>query len=391
MTMNLLQSNKKIIVPFLIFVSVIIGLLFTKYQPFKQTDHISFLEKDKKLKQFIAIYQKAAEAPWEVLQPKQLLQLGVTDKSVILLRKRLQLIGDLSNSAQVNNPNFDQELKEAVTLFQQRHGLAANGTVDKPTLAALNIPPKTRLKQLQANINRWNDFAKKQKGHYLWINIPAFQAQLVEQNKITLKESIIVGKPSHPTPEMATEITDVMLNPYWIVPSSLAKKNIVPKTLQDANYLKNQNIRIFDATNKKELPLQELDNLQLDKNADNYFFRQEPGPKNPLGQIKYKITNSQSIFLHDTNSVDLFKNQNRALSSGCIRLQNPFNLFSKIVQNDPSINQNSHDVNKILESGEPFNIKLNKPLPVLITYLTAWVDEKGILNFRDDIYKQDVG
>ncbi|STX51024.1 murein L,D-transpeptidase [Legionella busanensis] len=389
--MNLLQSNKKVIVSFLIFVGVMIGLLYTKYYSFKQTGYISFFEKDKKLKQAIAIYQKAAAEPWERLQPKQLLQLGVTDKSVTLLRKRLQLIGDLSNSTNVNNSNFDHELKEAVSLFQQRHGLAANGIVDKPTLAALNVPPKTRLKQLQANINRWEDFAKKQKGHYLWINIPAFQAQLVEQNKITLKESIIVGKPSHPTPEMATEITDVMLNPYWIVPSSLAKKNIIPKTIQDANYLKNQNIRIFDATNKKELSSQELDNLQLDRNPDNYFFRQEPGPKNPLGQIKYKITNSQSIFLHDTNAVDLFKNHNRALSSGCIRLQNPFNLFTKIVQNDPSIHKISSNINKILESGEPVNIKLNKPLPVLITYLTVWVDEKGNLNFRDDIYKQDIG
>ncbi|STX28526.1 murein L,D-transpeptidase [Legionella beliardensis] len=385
--MHLIHFNKKIMISFLI----IFGIIITVYQSFKPVEINSFVDEDKKLKQFIAVYQKAAQKPWEKLKPKQLLQVGVTDKSVILLRERLQFTGDLANSIDVNNSTFDSQLQEAVSLFQKRHGLVSSGKVDKQTLAALNISPQTRLKQLQANISRWSEFTKKQSTHYLWVNVPAFQAQLIEQNRVTLKEPIIVGKPSNPTPAMFTEITDVMLNPYWIVPPTLAKKNVIPKLLQDTDYLKKQNIRVFDASNGKELSVNELDNSQLDKDATNYFFRQEPGPCNPLGQVKYTITNSESIYLHDTNARDLFKKENRALSSGCIRLQNPFNLFSKIMANDKSINKTKSDIKKILESGEPFNIKLHEPLPVFITYITAWVDEQGRLNFRDDIYKQDIG
>lgn len=389
--MSRAYSNKKIGLWVTILVIFIGGVVISTYQPSKPIKPSSATKENKTLNQFITSYQKAAKEPWPTLNPKQILQVGVTDESVVLLRKRLQLTGDLSNSIESNQSTFDEPVKKAVALFQERHGLNATGIVDKQTLAALSISPKVRLKQLKANLNRWSDFEKKQKPQYLWINIPAFQAQLIEDNQVTLKEPVIVGKPSRPTPEMFSEITDVMLNPYWIVPPSLAKRGIIPKASQDLNYLKEKNIRIFDANNHNELALDEVDTTQLNEHPEQYFFRQEPGPANPLGHIKYKITNSKAIFLHDTNTKALFEKQDRALSSGCIRMQNPFNLLSKIMAYDPSIEKTENDINALLKAGEPVNIKLNKPLPVLITYITAWVDDKGKLNFRDDIYKQDIG
>lgn len=346
-----------------------------------------FIKEDIKLKSFLEHYQKAADEPWDIIGTTPQLNLGSEHENVIKIRKHLIFTGDLPHSAEINNPLFDEQVQQAVSLFQKRHGITANGLINEQTIKALNISPKQRLKQLQANIQRWSDFEKKQNDYYLWINIPTYQAQLIKQNKVTFKEKVVVGKPSRQTPELFSEITDIMLNPYWVVPPSLVKSSILPKVDRDANYLKEKNIRLFSVGNEEELATQNINSSLLAENLDKYFFRQEPGPLNPLGQIKYKITNSNSIYLHDTNSKTLFKKKSRALSSGCIRLQNPFKLFSEIVAKEPN---KKVDVEKILSTGEPFNIRLENPIPVFITYLTAWVDAEGRLQFRDDIYKQDL-
>lgn len=380
-------SNKNIFLSVVAALVIASGFIMQSLKPNTAGEH-SFVQQAHKLKQMVSSYEQAAKEPWHRLQPRKQLQIGVTDEDVIALRKRLVLTGDLAQSL-VNSTAFDTQLQQAVSGFQARHGLVPNGIVNKKTLAALNISPKKRLKQLQSNIKRWQEFENKQVSNFLWINIPEFQAQLIQHSKVTLRSSVIVGKPTHPTPEMYSEITDVMLNPYWIVPTSLVNRSIMPKIVQDASYIKKQKIHIFDSNNDQELTLQEIEALRLNQNSMDYYFKQEPGPRNPLGKIKYKITNSSSIYLHDTNAKEMFKQPNKALSSGCLRMQDPFNLFDKIMADESLVQHN--DLDKIVQSSEPYNITLKKPFPIFITYFTAWVDTKGLVHFSEDIYNHDLG
>jgi murein L,D-transpeptidase YcbB/YkuD len=356
--------------------------------PFKPNNY-SLSNIDEQLKKFIPLYTKQSTKPWIIIAPKQLLRMGVSDKSVVLLRQRLSLTGDLPDTKQSNSPLFDKSLEKGISIFQERHGIISNGTVDKKTLAALNVRPEIRLKQLKVNMERWKNFKQKESTKYLWINIPDYHARLIENNKISLKERVIVGKPTNPTPELYSEITDVMLNPYWIVPQSIAQNNIIPQAVQNPDYMQQKNIHIFLSSNNQELELNDIDWSSLATTYSDYFFRQDPGPQNPLGKIKFKITNSDSIYLHDTCSKKLFDQDKRALSSGCVRMQNPMLLFSKLAKYNKSVRKKDTSVNTILKSGKTLNIKLDEPFPVYITYMTAWVGQDGLLNFRDDIYNRD--
>lgn len=378
-------SNKNLLMMLLILVVLLVGIGSSSLSTSPELSNVH-----EQLEQFAAIYKDAATKPWPILAPKQFLKVGVSSNDVVMLRERLQFTGDLPPS-NVNYPLFDKKLEKAVLLFQLRHGITANGQVTAETLAALNISPKKRMKQLQINIERWKHFELKQGPRYLWVNIPDYQARLIENEHVSLKERVIIGKPSNPTPELYSQMTDVMLNPYWIVPKSIAQKNLIPKALKNPSYLEQQNIRVFLASTQEEIPLAQVDWADVANNEQNYFFRQEPGPLNPLGKIKFQITNKQSIYLHDTSSKQLFDETQRALSSGCIRLQNPFSLFAKLAEDNQSVSDQQSDLKNILQSGETLSIKLNEPLPVYITYLTAWVDDKGILHFAKDVYHRDVG
>lgn len=386
------KTNKKNL--FLILLLIVLGSVIgekifeaTKKEP---SPIYSLIEVDQKLADYIPIYTKAAQQPWPILTSKQTLKLGIKSEAVILLRKKLHLLGDLSR-ANITNPEFDAEVEKAVQHFQQRHGITANGQVGPETLAALNVLPEVRLKQLLVNIERWKKFEHKQGSRYLWVNIPDYHARLIEDEQVSMKQRVIIGKPSNPTPELFSEMTHVMLNPYWIVPTSIAKNTIIPKAMQNPAYLEQQNIHVFLSSTQEEIPASQIDWVVISNNMQDYFFRQEPGPRNPLGQIKFKITNSSSIYLHDTSSKELFDKSQRALSSGCIRMQNPFLFFSKLAEYQEYISKQHVKVRDILKSGETVSIKLKEPLPVYITYLTAWVDKNGQLHFEKDVYHRDVG
>lgn len=348
-----------------------------------------YSNEDKKLKHFISLLEKEIDKPWSTLQPPHRLKAGSQHSSVIELRKRLQSTGELAKSEPINNTTFDENVKNALEHYQRNHGLEVTGEVDDKTLKALNISPQRRLRQLQKNYERWVQFQQKRQQRFLWINIPSFSAELIEKNKVILNEKVIVGKPSHPTPLLDSEITEIMLNPYWVVPASLAQRTIIPKLSENPNLLHEKKMQVYDAKTSEPISFNDLNFDELSKNINDYFFRQEPGPLNPLGQIKFKITNSSSIYMHDTNTKNLFNEHYRALSAGCIRLQNPLNLFTKIGEQDESINQIENQLKKLERTSESHNIKLQKSVPIMITYMTAWVDDKGYLQVRDDLYEQD--
>ncbi len=383
------MNKKTIILLFLLLILVfILGQKILEALKKEPSSVYSLSHVDKQLEHFIPIYSKAAQSPWPVISLKQDLKLGAVSDSVLLLRKRLQLTGDLSKTVEAGR-EFDHNLEQAVQHFQQRHGIKTTGQVGPETLTALNISPKIRLKQLQINIERWKKFEHSKDSRYLWVNIPDYHVRLIEGKQVSMKQRVIIGKPNHPTPELFTEMTHVMLNPYWIIPNSIAKTNLIPKAMENPSYLEHQHIHLYEAGTQQEIPVDQINWSLLNDNIQNYFFRQEPGPRNPLGQIKFQITNTHSIYLHDTSSKELFDKSHRALSSGCIRIQNPFILFSKLAEYSEYISKQNSKVNDILKSGETVSIKLKEPLPVYITYLTAWVDKNGLLHFENDVYNRD--
>ena len=342
------------------------------------------------LEKFIPIYTAAVKDPWPTIETNQPLKLGVKNSAVIALRKRLQRTRDLPESADIKNPYFDKNLEKAVRVFQERHGILVDGVVGNDTLIALNISPQKRLQQIHTNIKRWKEFSKQIVPRYIWINVPDYRLRFVAEHQTVLTSRVIVGKPTRATPELDSDVTHVILNPYWNVPPTIARHDLIPKALANPQYLQQQQIRVFSVDNPKiQLSWDKIQWPTVARTPHAYLFRQDPGPKNALGQIKFQFTNPHSVYLHDTPSKELFSKGKRLFSSGCVRLENPLTLFTKIAERDKVIQNQIPLIQDILQSGRTVSFKLAHPVLIRVTYITAWVDESGVLHFWDDIYKRD--
>lgn len=343
-----------------------------------------------RLSQALAYYQQTDTNNWPVVpaQPA-VLKHGVQHHTVQLLRQRLQLMGDLASNQNLESDQFDSELEAAVKNFQARHGLKVDGVVGIKTRKELNISPQYRIEQLKTNIRRWQELSNALGDHFVMVNIPDFHLYLVYGDKEIFKTKAIVGKTELPTPELFSKITTIVLNPYWHIPDSIAKNDIIPKIIRNPNYLNEKNIKVFSMVHgrKIEIDPSSVDWSNTSRYGSNFIFQQEPGPDNSLGLIKFEFQNEQNVYLHDTPSKELFDANIRNFSHGCIRLEKPFELAWYLLQNNPE--WNNYNFEQILASGETKFIRLKSPIPIVITYITAWVDSNGQLNFRDDIYQRD--
>lgn len=346
-----------------------------------------------RLEKKLAFYQQAAQQPWSRLQTNEVLSIGMQDPMVAVLRQRLCATEDLPASAcrNVPNPNdFDEQVEDAVALFQERHGLNDDGVVGATTRQAMNISAAQRLHQIEFNLQRWSRLIVLANPAYIWINIPDHRLRLVKDHHAILTTRVIVGKPSRPTPEINSEVTRIILNPYWTVPPGIARRDVIPKAMRDANYLSRSHIRIF-AVNQpnKELNPSAVDWSAVRKNPGRYILRQDPGPHNSLGQIKFEFANPHLVYLHDTPSKALFDAERRLFSSGCVRLEDPFEFLEALAELDPTLQQAASRIEAALESGRTTVINLKTPIPIHLTYLTAWVDKNDVLHFWDDVYGRD--
>jgi murein L,D-transpeptidase YcbB/YkuD len=333
-----------------------------------------------RLQELIPVYEKAVIHPWPIIS---------ADGRISTLRERLQATGELKEKDADNSEEYDEALENAVLYFQSCHGLKADGIVGPETLAELNIPPQKRLTQIRVNLSRWAKLANTLGNRYIMVNIPAYEMNLVENGMTVLNMKAIVGKKTRPTPEIESTVTRVILNPYWDVPKLIAQKDILPKIINDPGYLDEMNIRVID---REEDATTEIDpdtiNWQSEiKTGFKYHFRQDPGENNALGLVKFEFPNSDHIYMHDTPAKDLFMPNKRAFSSGCIRLEKPFDLATYLMQDNPQWNNDR--INTVLEEGKTIYIKIT-PIPIIITYLTLWVDDNGNVQSRADIYGHDV-
>jgi L,D-transpeptidase YcbB len=349
----------------------------------------AYLRLEKKL----AFYQQAAQHPWPLLQTNEVLSIGMNDPAVAVLRQRLCASEDLMMSACDNMAKlnaFDERVEAAVAWFQERHGLNDDGIVGAATRKAMNVSAAQRLHQIQFNLQRWSRLIALANPAYIWINIPDHRLRLVKDHHAILTTRVIVGKPSRQTPEINSKVTRIILNPSWTVPPGIARRDVIPKAMRDANYLSRSHIRLFAANQpNRELDPNTVDWLAVNKNPGRYILRQDPGPHNSLGRIKFEFANPHFVYLHDTPSKALFDAERRLFSSGCVRLEDPFEFLKALEEFDPSLQQAASRIEAALESGRTTGINLKTPIPIHLTYITAWVDKNDVLHFWDDVYSRD--
>jgi murein L,D-transpeptidase YcbB/YkuD len=384
-----MNTRKKLI--FLCYVGLAFGLLnFVSVTSAAVSNNNPAYQR---LAAMLPLYQSAVQHPWPRLNTAETLSLGRQGPDILVLRQRLCATHDLSATIckqQANSPIFDKELAEAVAFFQERHGLMDDGQVGKLTRQALNISPEQRMHQIQINLQRWSRLIALAEPAYIWINIPDHYLRLIKDHHAILMARIIVGKLSRQTPEINSKVTRIVLNPYWTVPPGIARNDVIPQIIKNKDYLQQHRMRVFSVNRpNKALDPDEVDWLAAQQNPARIILRQDPGPHNALGQIKFEFSNPYMIYLHDTPSKRLFDAQRRLFSSGCVRMEDPFELLEALAEFDPSIKQSEAHIESALESGETVTLRLKQAIPIHLTYITAWVDKAGVLHFWDDVYSRD--
>ena len=325
------------------------------------------------------------------LPASELLELGSNSKAVSLLAMRLFQEQDLHTNVCSKTPCiFDKHIERAVKQFQHRHGLNVDGRVGKNTFAKLNISAEQKLNKLKLNFYRITNFAGSSDEQYVYVNIPEYQLRYVKVGDVKLQNNVIVGKPSWETPAFSDEIEKFVVNPEWRIPISIATREIAPKVAEDPDYLVKNNIEIrknsyidSQTVNPNNIDWDSIKPYQFD-----HFLVKRAGEKNPLGEVKYLFPNPEAIYVHDTPAKQRFSQTRRALSHGCIRIEDPFSLAQEIIKHQGEEHALAQ-VNDARNENSTQTFYLDEPLPIHLVYWTAWVDENKLVNFRDDIYKRD--
>lgn len=292
---------------------------------------------------------------------------GSSSPEILSMKKRLTITGDLpvADTSWAANEN----LKDGIRNFQTRFGFTPDGKITKPLLEQMNIPVIDRVKQILINMNRMRWLPQEPQGKLIMVNIPAFVLHVYEGKNKVFSMPVVVGKEGHSTTLFSDKLTTVVFSPYWNVPPSIVKKEIMPSMQKDPNYLESNDMEITGT--EDGMPV----------------VRQKPGDKNSLGKVKFLFPNTFNIYFHDTPAKSLFDKDVRAYSHGCIRLSDPQKMANYLLQDNPK--WTPEKIDEAMNSGHEQYVKVKDPVPVFITYYTAWVDENGRLNFRNDIYSHD--
>lgn len=328
----------------------------------------------------------AASGGWPIITPtsRTALRLGSRDKVVTVLRDRLAASGDLRQVGGRSDV-FDSYVAAGVRRFQLRHGLPANGMLDQPTIDALNVPVDVRLRQLEMNMGRISEASGDLADRYVLVNIPAAEIEAVENGRVRSRHTAVVGKVDRPSPTLTSRVHEINFNPYWTVPVSIIRRDLIPKVQKDPSYLADQKIKIYRWGNtEREYNYTELD--WTTDEATQYMFRQEPGELNSLGTVKINFHNQHQVYLHDTPQKSLFGDGARFHSSGCVRVQNVRELITWLMRPN---GWDRGQVDAVIRSGQQLDVPLDVPTQIKFAYITAWVNADGVVHFRDDIYNRD--
>lgn len=340
---------------------------------------------EKALQDYQAI---AAKGGWPRV-PETKYQKGDTGEAVALLRKRLTVTGELSKSK--TGDVFDDDLEQALLRFQERHGLDPDATVGKETLAALNVPVEDRIRQIQVNLARRAEMPKETAPRFVVVNIPDFRLRVIDHGKRVLGMKVVVGQRKQwQTPLLDSEIKYLILNPQWNVPSGIFAKELIHDLRRDPSYLQRHGMRAISTDGGGGVvDPATIDWNQVSPTNPHVRIVQHEGAGNSLGRIKFMFPNPYDVYLHDTPMKKFFSRNMRALSHGCMRVERPIDLAELLLNDNPSWSREK--IQKAIDSGRNQNVPLSTPVPVHVIYRTAWVDENGAVNFRDDVYGRDAG
>ena len=364
----------------------------------------------------------AAKGGWQPVAYGDKFKKGARGQRVLALSKRLKVTGELDSSIP-GSEVFDDSLDQAVRKYQQRNGLYVDGVVGESTIEALNVPVEERISQIELTMERWRLLPQYLGNRYILVNIANYHLYGIENNNDTINMRIVVGKPQWNTPMFSEEMTHLIINPYWNIPPSIFKDDIAPKIMEDSEYMSKQNMdalglkapekivveeaevvevvenveatEVTDGDNTGETELSEVE-IQNKKAQEEYIskvlsgkyrLRQNPGPGNPLGRIKFLFPNKHSVYLHDTPNRGFFKKAQRNFSHGCIRVEKPLELAEFVLSSNPSWTQNT--IQSSINKMKTKTVHLDESITVYILYFTTWVDNEGTVNFHKDIYGLD--
>jgi len=340
------------------------------------------------LRDLLARYRRlAGTGDWPAVAAGPRLEAGSAGERVAALAARLRASGDLATAPAVAvTVVFDEALGEAVRRFQARHGLDSDGVVGPATLEALNVPLRERIRQIVVNLERWRWLPQDLGRRQLRVNIAAFELDAFDGNERDLRMKVIVGRDYRRTPVFSDAMTYVVFNPSWEVPPKLAVQDILPQVRKDPGYLERMGIRVLEGWGADEQVVEAaaVDWGGLAAGRFPYRFRQMPGPLNALGRVKFMFPNPFNVYLHDTPARELFARSNRALSSGCIRLERPLELAAWVLPD-----WDAERIHATVEAGIERTVRLPSPVAVHLLYWTAWIDDEGALQFRKDLYGRD--
>jgi murein L,D-transpeptidase YcbB/YkuD len=326
----------------------------------------------------------ASRGGWPALRISSGLRVGSKSPEVAALRQRLIVTGDLDPAAG-DSPIYDSYVEAGVRRFQARHGLSATGAMSAATLTAMNVPAEVRVRQLELNIVRLRSYSGNLGHRHVIVNIPAALVETVEEGVVQTRHAAGVGKIDRQSPIMNAKVTEVNFNPFWTVPASIIRKDLIPKMQKEPSYLTDNRIRIFSGQGVEIEPSQV--NWFSDE-ATRYRFRQDPGGDlNSMGFVRINIPNPHGVYMHDTPSKGIFGDDFRFVSSGCVRVQNVRDYIQWLLKDTPGWSR--EEIDAAFKAGSRTDARLAQPVNIFWTYITAWATPDGLVQFRDDIYNRD--
>ncbi len=314
------------------------------------------------------------------------LKLGDYSSRVLQVKKRLQISGDYPQGAPLDK-KFDKTLQKAVITYQKRYLLKVDGMVDKTMTWYLNQPAKKNIQAIITNLDKTKLYPKHFENEYIEVNIPDFNLRYYRDGEMLTKMGIVVGRIDRPTPLFDDQIEYMVINPTWTIPDNLIKRDLIHVLRENPQYLEENNIHVFRGKKEIEITQEMLDPYEKSDKKVPYRFVQFPGDNNALGRIKFMFPNKYAVYLHDTDNKTLLTRRYKIYSSGCMRVEKPFELMDILLEHARK-NYSRSDIEEIIATNKPTTIRLRKPIPVHILYFTVY-EEDGMAYFKHDIYLYD--
>jgi murein L,D-transpeptidase YcbB/YkuD len=327
----------------------------------------------------------AARGGWQNVPAGPSLKPGMQDPRIAALRRRLAASGDLT-AAKTISTVYDATLDAAVRHFQRRHGLTVDGVTGRETLAAMNVSVGRRIDQIRANLERARWVLHDLPAKFVLVDIAGYRVRFYRDGRVIWQTRAVVGRPARMTPVFKSRITAIVTNPSWTVPPTILMQDILPAVKRDPDYLQEKNLRVLDRHGHVVDPAS-IDWSRYGDSGFPYTIREDPGPENALGRIKFMFPNKYAVYLHDTPSKELFRRARRSFSSGCIRIEDPYGFAGLLFDDEPHWNRER--VIAAVDSGKSLTIALRKPVVVILLYWTVDVDNHGTVFFKSDIYDRD--